>query len=187
MAVTGFVRPLPPRYTEAAQRAAMQQHGIDRIIQEGGRKSFQTREELIRITRPGDVIAVQHLHLLADPTRKGKRGGTRADLWKVIDEIEERGGILWELYTGLRSDTKQGRDTMTREAVDTLARGRHKTRHSDKRGRPPKEFTEAEWAKAELAWNSRKLKRWADVQAKLPKGMTLKRAWQKFGARNTET
>lgn len=187
MAVTGFVRPLPPRYTEAAQRAAMQQHGIDRIIQEGGRKAFQTREELIRLARPGDVIAVHHLHLLADPTRKRKRGGTRADLWKAIDEIEARGCILWELYTGLRSDTKEGRDRMTREAVDTLARGRHKTRATDKRGRPPKEFTEAEWAKAELAWNSRKLKRWADVQAKLPKGMTLKRAWQKFGPRNAET
>lgn len=75
---------------------------------------------------------------------------------------------------------------MTREAVDTLARGRHKTRQSDKRGRPPKQFTEAEWAKAEAAWNSRKLKRWADVQAKLPKGMTVRHCWNKWGRRNTE-
>ena len=164
----------------------MQQNGIDRIIQEGGRKAFQSRDELVRLVREGDVIAVQHLHLLADPSRKRKRGGTRADLWKAIDEIEKRGGILWELYTGLRSDTKEGRDRMTREAVDTLARGRHKTRMSDKRGRPPRQFTDAEWAKAEAAWNSRKLKRWADVQAKLPKGMTVRHCWNKWGRRNTE-
>lgn len=86
----------------------MQEHSIDRIIQEGGRKAFQSRDELVRLVREGDVIAVQHLHLLADPSRKRKRGGTRADLWKAIDEIEKRGGILWELYTGLRSDTKEG-------------------------------------------------------------------------------
>jgi len=127
-----------------------------------------------------------HLHLLADPKNKHKRGGMRADLWKALDAIEKRGGVIWELYTGLKTDTKAGRDTMTRGAIETLARGRHKTERSDKRGRPPKTFTEKEWAAAEAAWNSRRLKRWEDVAAKLPKGMTLKRAWAKFGPRNTE-
>ena len=65
-------------------------------------------------------------------------------------------------------------------------RGRHKTSKGDKRGRPAKTFTDAEWAKGKAAWDSRKLKTWADVQANLPERMTTKDLWQKFGPRNTE-
>lgn len=145
-----------------------------------------TLDDVVKLTRAETVWAILHLHLLADPKNKRKRGGMRTDLWKAIDAIEKRGGVIWEIYSGLRTDTKQGRDQMTRAAVETLARGRHKTERSDKRGRPPKNFTDVEWAQAKSAWDSRKLKRWVDVKAKLPNGMTLKRAWQKFGPRNTE-
>jgi hypothetical protein len=187
--VIGFIRVILPRYTEAGQRKAMDAHSIDRVITEGAkviRRFNGSRADLLRMVRDGTVVAVQHLHLLADPKAKRKRGGTRADLWKALDHIERNGGAVWELYSGLRTDTKEGRDAMTRAAVETLARGRHKTHGGDKRGRPAKTFTEAQWAKAEAAWNSRKLKTWAAVKEKLPEGMTLKRAWAKFGPRNTE-
>lgn len=183
--IIGFIRVILPRYTEAGQRKAMDAHSI-KVVSEGGKKSSATRADLFRMTRPGTVIAVQHLHLLADPRNKRKRGGMRADLYRSMDEIEKRGGIIWELYTGFRTDTREGRDAMTRAAVETLARGRHKTRMSDKRGRPPKTFTEAQIEKARAVWESRKLRRWKDVAERLPKGMTLKRAWQMFGPRNTE-
>ena len=73
---------------------------------------------------------------------------------------------------------------MTRAAIDALARGRHKTRQSDKRGRPAKSFTEDQWERARAAWESRKLRTWADVAAKLPKGMTPRDCWNKFGRRS---
>lgn len=183
--VLGYIRVILPRYAEAGQRKAMDAHSIRHII-EGGKRHTGTREALLRMVRPGTTVAVLHLHLLADPKTKRKRGGMRADLWRVIDEVEKRGGSFWELYTDLRSDNREGRDRMTREAVETLARGRHKTRASDKRGRPKKEFTEAQWAKGKAAWDSRKLKRWVDVQEKLPEGMTCKDLWQKYGPRNSE-
>lgn len=145
-----------------------------------------TLADVIRLTRAETVWAILHLHLLADPKNKRKRGGMRADLWKSLDAIEKRGGVIWELYTGLRTDTKQGRDQMTRGAVETLARGRHKTERSDKRGRPPKKIPQELQDKARPIWESRKLKTWDDVAKKLPKGITVRDCWKLWGPRNTE-
>lgn len=178
--VIGFIRVILPRYTEAGQRQAMTAHNITRVLQDG--------DALLRMLRPDQptVVAVLHARLLANPRDKRKKGGTRKAFWTAFDAIEKRGGVIWELYTGLRTDNREGRDKMTREAIDALARGRHKTRQSDKRGRPPKTFTEAQWEKAQAAWESRKLKTWADVQEKLPRGMTVRDCWNRFGRRITE-
>lgn len=184
--VIGFIRVILPRYTDAGQRKAMDAHSIDRVLTEGGKRGRGTRADLMRMVRPDTVVAVLHVHLLADPRTKRKRGGTRADLWKAIDHIEQRGGVIWELYSGLRSDAREGRDAMTRGAVETLARGRHKTRASDKRGRPKKTFPAADLTKAKALWESRKLKTWADVEAKLPDGMTPRDCWNLWGSRNSD-
>jgi hypothetical protein len=75
---------------------------------------------------------------------------------------------------------------MTRAAIDALAKGRHKTEGSDKRGRPLQKFTAAEMQQAKDAWHSRRLKTWDDVRKKMPKGFSLNRAYRLWGARNTE-
>lgn len=186
--VIGFIRVILPRYTDSGQRKAMDANSIDRVLTEGGKRErrFQgTRSELLRMVRSGTAVAVLHLHLLADPKSKHKRGGARADLWRAVDEIERRGGHVWELYTDLRTDTKEGRDAMTRAAVEALARGRHKTHKGDKRGRPKKEFPAADLAKAKAAWESRKLKTWDEVEARLPEGMTTRHCWNLWGSRNS--
>jgi hypothetical protein len=189
----GFVRVFMPRYAARGQYEAMVLHGVAKAIQAGTVRSDQqvaglrvvegTRDDLLTVARKGTVVAVLHAHLLVEPSKHGKR----QDFWNVLDAIEAKGGVLWELYTGLRTNKREQRDTLTRNAIEALARGRHKTRKSDKRGRPPKEFTPAEWEQASKAWESRRLKYWRDVKAKLPKGMTLRRAWEKFGPRNLET
>lgn len=193
----GWARVLVPRYTAKGQYEAMIAHNVRRTYQAGSVRTDQvpeglkvtagTREDLITHARKGTIVAVLHAHLWAEPSLRGKRGGTRQDFWTALDALEAKGAVLWELYTGLRTDKRGQRDKITREAVETLARGRHKTRMSDKRGRPSKEFTEAEWDKAERAWFDKRLKIWDAVKQKLPKGMTLKRAWAKFGPRNVET
>jgi len=183
--IIGFIRVMPPRYTEAGQRAAMAAQNITRVVAITGR-SDGSIETIVKMTIPGTVIAVLHALLLANPRHKRKKGGTRKAFWTAFDAIEAKGGTVWELYTGLRTSNRAERDTMTREAIDALARGRHKTSTSDRRGRPPKEFSATQLEKARAVWESRKHRRWADVEKHLPKGMTLKKAWQLFGPRNVE-
>lgn len=193
----GWVRVFVPRYTARGQYDAMVTHNVRKAVQAGPVKSplvpqgltvvSGDRETLLRLLRQGTLVAVEHAHLIAEPSKRGKIGGTRQDFWDVLDAIEAKGAILWELYTGLSTFRKSERDQLTRGAIEALARGRHKARVSDKRGRPPKEFTPADWEKAERAWESRRLKTWDAVAEKLPKGMTTRRAWEKFGPRNVET
>lgn len=183
--VIGYIRVILPRYTDSGQRKAMDANSIHRCIIEGGKHEKGKLGDLLRMVRTGTVVAVQHLHLLADPKAKRKRGGMRASLWSAIDGIERRGGSIWELYTGLRTDNREGRDAMTRAAVESLARGRHKTHKGDKRGRPKKAFDAAALAKAKGLWESRRLKTWAAVKAKLPDGVTLRDCWNLWGSRNS--
>jgi hypothetical protein len=138
--VIGYIRVLLPRYARAGQEEAMQRNGVEKYLVEGGKKPKPTgtRHDVTRMMCEGRVLAIQHLFLLADPKT---RSSMRRDLWKAIDEIEKRKGTIWELYTGLRSDDAKQRDLMMRNAVEALARGRHKRSDSDKRGRPKKEFT----------------------------------------------
>src|SRR3990167_5252499 len=182
----GYIRVILPRYPDGGQRKAMTEHGIDKIIQEGGKKPNGTRSDLLRMRAPGRVIAIQHLFLLADPKAKRKRGGTRKDLWKAIDAWEADGGIFWELSTGLRSDNRRQRDEMTREAVEALARGRHKTDRGDKRGRPKKEFDDTTKAKGKAVWESRKYKTWDEAAERLPAGMTVWDAYALWGKRGAD-
>lgn len=191
--VIGFVRVFMPRYAARGQYEAMVLHGVAKAIQAGTVRSDQqvdglkvvegTRDDLLTVARKGTVVAVLHAHLLVEPGKHGKR----QDFWSVLDALEAKGAVLWELYTGLRTNKREQRDTLTRNAVEALARGRHKVRMSDKRGRPPKKFSDTEWEQTKSAWESRRLKTWKAVKTKLPKGMTLRRAWEKFGPRNLET
>lgn len=188
--IIGFIRVILPRYTEAGQRQAMDAHNISTVIQDGGKQRLGTMADVLQMIEPRRrTVAVLHAMLLADPRHDRKRGGSRAAFWKALDAIEARGGIVWELYTGLRTDKPGERDKMTRAAIDALARGRHKTRQSDRRGRPPKADTVADTdkAKAKTLWESRKLKTWAAVRKKLPRGITTRDCWNWWGARSSET
>lgn len=176
--VFGYIRVIKPRYMAQAQQDAMAENGVTKFVVDGSRKDATIRNDFIRCIRPGTVVAIRHLFLLARP------GGGRKDLWKAFDEIEARGGVIWELYTGRKTSNKSERDKMMREAIDALAKGRHKRSGSDKRGRPSKSFTDAEVRQAHAAWHSRKLKTWAQVQEKLPAGFSLNRAFKLWGPRD---
>jgi len=185
--VRGYIRVILPRYPEAGQRKVLETKGVSGILVEDGRKSVHTRDDLIRIVRKGTVVAIQHLFLLADPKEKRKRGGTRADLWKAIDAIEAKGGYVWELSTGLHSGRPRERDQMTRAAVEALARGRHKTTRSDKRGRPSAAFDEKQMADARLIWaDVKRYPTWDAARKAMPKNFTPARAYKLWGARTSE-
>jgi hypothetical protein len=186
----GYIREIKPRYLAAGQRKAMATHNIARAIQEGGKPADGVRlgtiKDVLKMGARGRVIAVQHMFLLANPRSSKRLGGKRKDFWRTFDALEAKGCILWELHTGYRSDNPKERDLMTREAIEALARGRHKTSDADKRGRPPQKFTEEQLRQAYDAWHSRKLKTWAEVAKKMPAGFTLTRAYKTWGRRNLD-
>jgi hypothetical protein len=186
----GYIRVMLPRYAAAGQLRAMEVNSIPQVIQDGGtlRESEHTRvvegtlEGFLRWAGKGRLMAVQHLFLLADPKAKPKR----KSLFAAIDHIESKGGILWELSTGRRGDDRKQRDRMIRDAIDALATGRHKTRVSDKRGRPKKVFPPEVIEKARAVWFSRRYKTWDAAAKRLPKGMTKWDAYELFKGRDQD-
>lgn len=191
----GYIRVFLPRYPASGQRQAMELHKIPTAIHQGGqlRRSAVvriiegTRQEFERMAAPGRLLALHHLFLLAEPGARGKAGGRRKDLWDAIKRIEAKGGVLWELYTGRRSDNPKQRDEMIEEAIEALTRGRHKYRSDDRRaGRPRREWPKEVLEHNEKIWNSRHYASWQDCEAKFIGGMTGNDAWKQWGKRNKD-
>lgn len=191
----GFIRVNLPRYTVAGQIKAMAAHSVANVIRKGGKpkdgdipEGMQVVEgdidTVIRMAAPGRVIAVQHAHLLANPNKRGVRGGTRQDFRRTWDALHAKGAVIWELYTDRRTDRGADREAIAFDAVEALAMGRHKTRHTDKRGRPRKQFSEKAWAVGKARWFSRRIKTWAQVEAGLLEGMTARDLYDKYKARD---
>ena len=191
----GYIRVFLPRYPAAGQRQAMELHKIPTAIHEGGQLRTSkvvkiiegTRAEFLRMAAPGRLLALHHLFLLAEPRARGKAGGRRKDLWAAIKAIEAKGGVLWELYTGRRSDDPKQRDEMIEDAIEALTRGRHKYAQDDRRaGRPRRVWSADVLTHNEKIWNSRHYATWQECEAKFIGGMTGNDAWKQWGKRNRD-
>lgn len=193
----GFIRVNIPRYTLAGQLKAMHINSVLKVIRKGGKLKEDDMPEgmqvldgdidtIIRMAAPGRLIAVQHAHLLADPEQRRKRGGTRQDFRRTWEAIHQKDAIVWELYTGRRSDKANDREAIALDAVEALAMGRHKTRHTDKRGRPAKQFSVKAWDVGKARWFSRRIKTWAQVGNGLLEGMTPRDLYDECGPRDGE-
>lgn len=150
-----------------------------------------SRDDLASLARPGTVVELVHAFLLADPRMRRRPGGMQADLRRAIAQLAERGAVVADLHSGLTT-AKAGHKTALLALADAQIsrsnRGQRSALNGAKsRGRPRKVFPPEVLEQARVVWESRRLKTWADVKAKLPKGMTLRRAWQEFGPRNVET
>lgn len=144
--IRGFVRPTSNRrYTLESQRRAMQDHGVH-VIYEHGKNKADAREFWLRSLRKDDLATVLWLCLLADDI--GNADVKRRDLQEVIDDIERRGAVIWELGSGLKSSDKKQRDQMISTAWVGLAKGRIPGQ-GEKRGRPP---TWQDPAEREIIW-----------------------------------
>ena len=131
--IRGFIRPSTRRYSLESQKRAMTDHGVH-IVYEHSRQKADMREYWLRTLRQGDLATVLWLFLLADDI--GNADVKRRDLQEVIDDIEQRGAIIWELGSGLKSSDKKHRDKMIATAWTALAKGRVPG-HDERRGRPP--------------------------------------------------
>src|SRR5689334_16378913 len=178
------------RVSAKGQREALEEDGCRVILEIGDRRGKQhKREDIERLVRPGSVVKLLHVFLLADPS-KARSSGKRKDLLDTMARIEKRGGTIKDVASGLITSEPDKRYAMIALATDQLARDgkglRSRNRNYQRLGRPVRVWTPEEWRDAKHAWENRKLKTWADVKAMLPEGMSLSRAWRAFGGRDVQ-
>jgi hypothetical protein len=171
----GFVRK-HRRISEDVQRAALKEDGVRGIVTE--------RADVERMATAGRLFKARHVFLFADPRTRKKAGGWRKDLMAFIARMDKKGAVLKDVDLQLRSDVPGERVRLIEAAIEQLA-SNGRTTHLDGRrqGRKALVFTADEMRQAETAWNNRKLKTWAEVQAKMPNGFTVTRAYRLWGAR----
>jgi hypothetical protein len=76
--------------------------GVTTVYVEGD--GPENLSEAIRALRKGTRLAVMHAWLLAEP-QKTTRSRPRASLFAALKEVQERGGVLWELSPDRTSET----------------------------------------------------------------------------------
>jgi len=127
--------------------------GIETVYVEGKRATKEWRQtfgDLVEALAPGTVVAVSHLYVIADPSNPKQR---RASLRANMAALEAKGTkthpiVIWELSTGLHSDTRTSRDKMRDVANDKIAQAIS----GDEAGRPRLTFTDDERAVIDKHW-----------------------------------
>lgn len=186
---TGIVRD-HPRLRASEQRKTLEAHGFSPIRELGRGLEL---EAVARALRPGDVVGFVRFWVLIDvkTVKRGKRGKRKAAVLAAVEGFEKEGreAIMHEIASNRVSSDRKQRTAMIADALEDVARrgqGRRSAENGTKSpGRPRAEFSEAQIDQARRVWESRKLKTWAEVREKLPKGFTTDRAYRLFGKRNS--
>lgn len=139
---------------DASHKAALAAAGAQHFKKVDGAKI--TWRDVVRTVRPGDVLFIWVL--VNVPTRRGgdelpPSGQPR----EFIREIEARGGVLVEVYTGRTTAKKQDKEAMIRDAVGALKSKGRKRMPSGyrKKGRRAVAWTDEQLEQAKRAWFSR--------------------------------
>jgi hypothetical protein len=109
-----------------------------------------------RAVRPGDTVFIWVL--VNVPTKRGQDElQPSAQPREFIREVEARGGVVVEVYTGRTTSKKSDREAMIRDAVTSLkSKGRSKLPPGfKKRGRRAVAWTDEQLDEAKRAWFSR--------------------------------
>ena len=147
---------------------------------------FKDRDKLFRSIRRGSLVEVVEGYLLAKPT--GRSDSRKRDWLKAVDEIESRGGVVWESSTGRRSDKPKEAREMQAQAFEQIAssgRGRKSALVGAlSKGAPRWNPTPEAKAVAEKEWFSRKHRtdneRMTAIQAKLGKDAPSRTTMRKY-------
>jgi hypothetical protein len=172
----GFIRP-HARIGEKVQRSA--------LIADGCRAILDDRVALERMARPGTVVKVRHLFLLADPKSRRKQGGWRKDLLTCMGRLEKKGAIIKDVSSGLSTANPEHRYLLVEGAIKALA-SNGRTVHLEKKrsGRRPMVFSTDDNNKAEKVWlNVKRYPTEAEAQTAMPEGFSTSRARKLWGPR----
>lgn len=157
--------------------------GASHFIEIGGKVT--TWRDAVRKVRPGDNVFVWVL--VRVPTRRGQDElPPVAQVREVIREIEARGGVLIEVYTGRKSSKAADKSAMIADAQRSLKTAGRRLMPPGLAapGRRKVKFSDADLALAEEIWtNVTKYPSWSFVQQHLPEGFTTARAFRTWGAR----
>lgn len=168
-----------PRATRETQDTALRGAGAEHIV-ELGKVVPKSWRDVANIVRDGDTVFIYALAFV--PTKRGEDDlPPSAQVSEFLIEIHDRGGTVVEVVTGRNSRDRKQRREMTKDALKALRRGSRAAPTTRGRGRPAKEFTPEQWAKAEAAWKSPDYVDNAAAARHFPKGFTAKRAWQMWG------
>jgi hypothetical protein len=172
------------------QARRLEDDGCRIIVSLGGGKPIKqiSRDELSTLTRPGTVIKLLWLFLLADLDKRPAHA-VKTDLTKWMHRlIEGRGGIIKDVDTGLLTSNPQHRKAIVAVADDMIARhkqGKKSATNSEaRRGRPLVTFTDAQLKEAKAIWrNCKDYPTWEDAEEAFPDKFTTARAHRLWGAR----
>lgn len=151
-----------------------------------------TRDELMRLVRPGTTVEFLHCFLLADPRRRRIPGGMKADFHAAVAQIvDKRGGILVDVDTGLSTADPGHRRALIALAEDQIGRSNRGLRSAANgarsKGRPAADFDKQQLANAKAIWrNVKDYPTWASVEAALKAevpGFTTARAFRLWRGR----
>lgn len=169
--IRSYCNPLKPSHGAAGQ--------IERLtgVLYTEDKTGKVWEKLRQSIRPGSMVEVVHLFLLA-PTKGSVR--KRADeMLKRIAQVRRRGGIVIEEATGRRSDQPGKWDAALVEARERLGRSGKGAPGRSRSGRPNKIEDPALREKAENMWRSRRYKTRDEAVAAISEmlGRAINRSW----------
>lgn len=168
-----------PRVPRETQSTALREAGAQWIV-ELGRVTPRTWRDIANVVRTGDVVFIYALALV--PTKRGDDElPPSAQVSDFLIEVHDRGGAVVEVLTGRNSKDRKQRRAMTADALKALRRGTRQPPTTRGRGRPKKEFTDAQLAKAKEAWFSPDYVTNPAAERHFPKGFTAKRAWELWG------
>lgn len=170
---------LSPRVVRETQITALREAGAQWIV-ELGRVVPKSWRDVAKVVREGDTLFIYSLSLV--PTKRGEDDlPPSAQVSEFIMEVHERGGTVVEVLTGRNSRDRKQRRAMTADALKSIRRGTRQPATTRGRGRPKKEFTAEQMAKAEAAWKSPDYVTNEAAARHFPKGFTAKRAWTLWG------
>lgn len=137
------------RLTAEGQRRAMRDQDCRSTIEAKGDKWWPT---VMRLVRPGVLVKIQRIHLLADPASLRLPGGKYASVIERIEAIEAKGGAVIDVDRGWNSTKKRDLSAMLKAAAISIKQGSREP-NGRKAGRPLaserlakfKPIIEAEW------------------------------------------
>jgi hypothetical protein len=170
---------LSPRAVRETQITALKAAGAQWIV-ELGRVTPSSWRDIAKIVRPDDVVFIYALALV--PTKRGEDDlPPSAQVSEFVMEVHERGGTVVEALTGRNSKDRKQRREMIGDALKAIRRGSRQPPTTRKRGRPRKEFTAEQMAKAKAAWQSPDYVTNEAAARHFPQGFTARRAWELWG------
>jgi hypothetical protein len=175
----GYVRPLA-RFAASGQETTLIAYGVEprRVCVEG--RGEGTLASCIQILRPGNVLAVRHMHLLA-PAKSSNNDKPRRALWAALKAVEDKKASVYEVSTARSSLNKDERDAMLADAIEALTHAGRSPRKGHLPGRPAFTYSEKQIDQARRAWFDLRHRTNSDAIRASPVGWTAQRSYDEFG------